>query len=438
MDSRVLLHLCARLARETALHFSAIHVHHGLQTLADEWVGHCRITCEQEAIPCHILRVDARPVPGESPEEAARKARYQALQSVMAAGDVLLTAQHRDDQAETLLLQLMRGCGLPGLAAMPEYASLPPGFVLRPLLTQSRDQLETCAREGKLAWIEDPSNLDQGYDRNFLRHSVFPLLETRWPGLTTSLARTARHCAEARDKLDELTEVWLSQALSGDVTRLDLTVLREHPPMERTMMLRGWLKRNGLRMIPTRQLDQLQTAVIQAAADRNPRLVWPDAEIRRYRHTLYLLIPPLKPIAPVRIDWDGHSPLILPDDNGRLEVTRSTGCGIALDQWHKATLTVGYRQGGEKLCLPGRPVACELKKFLQEQGIPPWIRERLPLIYLDGQLASVAGRWTLAPYQARPEEASLGIDWKTGSERITAKAGSSVTGHTENHDDLLQ
>ncbi len=412
MDSRVLLHLCARLARDTDLHFSAIHVHHGLQTAADDWAAHCRMTCEREAIPCHILRVDARPAAGESPEEAARKARYRALQSLMGSGETLLTAQHRNDQAETLLLQLLRGAGLPGLAAMPEYAPLAPGFILRPLLDQSRHELASYAATGQLEWIEDPSNLDQAYDRNFLRQSVLPLLQSRWPGLTTTLARTARHCAEACDILDERAERWLAAALPDDVSRLDLTVLLEHPPVEQTMMLRAWLKRNGLRMIPTRQLHQLQTSVIPAAADRNPRLVWPEAEIRRYRNTLYLLIPPLKPVASVRMGWDGHSTLTLPDDNGQLAVTRTTGCGIAWDQWQQATLTVGYRQGGETLRLPGRHVEHELKKFLQEQGIPPWVRQRLPLIYLNGQLASIAGRWTLEPYLAKPEEASIRIHWQ--------------------------
>ena len=413
LDSRVLLELCARIARDDGrCSFAAVHVHHGLQAVADDWVTHCQQVCEHHALPCRIIRVDALPLRGQSPEDAARTARYRALQSVLAEGDILLTAQHRDDQAETLLLQLLRGAGLAGLAAMPDYAPLPPGHILRPFLAHTRQELAACAAALQLDWIEDPSNQDQTYDRNFLRQSVWPLLESRWPGLSATLTRTARHCAEAQAMLDQRAAAWLAPALRGGDTRLDLTVLRRHPSSEQALILRAWLKHNGLRMISTRCLAQLQQTVIAAGADRTPHLVWPEAEIRRYRDTLYLLNPPLRPVRPVWLDWPGDASLSLPDDNGQLEVTRTCGSGIALRHWQGAAIRVGYRRGGESIGLPGRHHRHALKKFLQEQGVPPWMRERLPLIYLDSQLASIAGRWTLAAHAASPDEDSVQIHWR--------------------------
>lgn len=413
MDSHVLLHLCARIAETSDLPFAAAHVHHGLQSAADDWAAHCQNTCERYAIPCHILRVNAQAAPGISPEEAARLARYQALQSLMAPGDILLTAQHQNDQAETLLLQLFRGAGLAGLAAMPEYAPLSPGYIVRPLLEYSRNQLHTYARSEQIQWVEDPSNQDQNFDRNFLRQAVWPVLESRWPGLVRTISRTASHCAEALDTLDEQAEHWLNLAMTGsDSTKLDLETLRHHTRNEQTLVLRAWLKRNGLRMVSARLIRQIHLTVMPAGTDRTPRLVWSDAEIRRYRNTLYLIAPPLKPLTRSRMAWDGMASLILPDDNGRMNITPTTGSGISAVRWQTACIQVGYRQGGESIRLPGRHHKHELKKFLQEQGIPPWIRERLPLIYLDGQLASIAGRWVLEPFNAVTGESSVQVDWE--------------------------
>ncbi|MGI9213213.1 MAG: tRNA lysidine(34) synthetase TilS [Methylococcaceae bacterium] len=412
MDSHVLLHLCAQMAETSDVPFTVAHVHHGLQSAADDWAAHCQNTCERYALPCHIIRVNARAAPGASPEEAARMARYQALQALLAPGDILLTAQHQNDQAETLLLQLFRGSGLAGLAAMPEYAPLSPGFIVRPLLEYTRGELHAYAHSEQLQWVEDPSNQDQTFDRNFLRQAVWPVLESRWPGLASTLSRTAAHCAEAHHTLDELAERWLSQAqASPNTTTLDVEQLSRHTRTEQTLVLRAWLKRNGLRMISARLIRQIQTTVMHAGTDRNPRLVWADAEIRRYRNTLYLIAPPLKPLTPIQTPWDGLTPLILPDDNGRLDITPAIGAGIAAEHWQTARIHVGYRQGGESIRLPARHVSHELKKFLQEQGIPPWIRERLPLIYLNGQLASIAGRWTLEPYNAAVGASSVQLDW---------------------------
>ena len=411
LDSRVLLHLCSQLKAQFRISFTAIHVHHGLQAIADEWVEHCRHTAAQSAIPCEVLWVDARPEAGASPEEAARNARYQAFRSVLREGDILLTAQHQNDQAETLLLQLFRGAGLAGLSAMPEYAPLPPGFILRPLLAYSRNALETYARTHDLTWVEDPSNQDQGYDRNFLRQDIWPRLEQRWPALASTLTRTARHCAEAQKTLDDQVQNWLTPNLLPEPGVLELSILQTHSPAEQALILRAWLKHNGLRMVSTRLLQQIQDDMMTARPDRNPKLKWQEAEIRRYRDALYLYSPPLPTVTRQTIRWDGNHTLRLPDDNGRLEITQTLGTGIRLDVWQNSAISVKYREGGENIHLPGRQMRHELKKFLQEQGIPPWIRERLPLIYLDRQLASIAGRWVMRPFVAGTEDRGVEIRW---------------------------
>ncbi|MGB5260270.1 MAG: tRNA lysidine(34) synthetase TilS, partial [Gammaproteobacteria bacterium] len=204
LDSSVLLHAMATLRERFAITLGAVHVHHGLQADADAWANHCRRVCAGYDIPLSVLHADARPVQGESPEAAARHARYTALADWLAPDHCLLTAQHQDDQAETLLLQLLRGAGVHGLASMPVCTAFGEGTHFRPLLLLRRAALHDYALAAGLEWIEDPSNAETGIDRNFLRHAVMPLLQSRWPALSGNLSRSAAHAAEAAGLLDVL------------------------------------------------------------------------------------------------------------------------------------------------------------------------------------------------------------------------------------------
>ena len=197
VDSHVLLHLCASIASLNAK-LVAIYVHHGLQVEADFWAEHCQRTCEALGVACQIVRVNAQPIQGQSPEEAARNARYDALKAFVQSNDVLLIAQHREDQLETVLLQLFRGSGLKGLSAMPACIPFGSGTLLRPLLDVSKQAINSYAIAHELSWIEDPSNLSSDYDRNFLRNEVLPLLKQRWPAVDKTVSRSAKHCAEAQ------------------------------------------------------------------------------------------------------------------------------------------------------------------------------------------------------------------------------------------------
>lgn len=413
LDSHVLLHLCARLAHADRRYaFRALHVHHGLQSAADAWPQHCAAVCAALGVPFKLLRVDARAAPGQSPEEAARLARYGALSAALRAGEALLTAQHADDQAETLLLQLLRGAGLPGLAAMPAVAAFGTTHLLRPLLSVSRTDLVEYAQAQHLHWIEDPSNRDSAFDRNYLRQNVLPLLTARWPSAAHSLSRAARHCAEAQQQLERLADDLLLQAEQGDAeTTLVTDVLRQWAAHEQRLVLRRWLNRQGFRAPATRVLQRVVDEVLTAAPARNPLVSWPEGSIRRYRQRLYAL-PPLPAFdASTCLNWAAQTPLTLPG-NGVLHGQATHGVGVRADWIQSGNCTVRYRQGGERCRLPGRHGQHTLKKLLQESAVPPWWRDRLPLLYLDDQLAAVADVWVCAPFAATADQPAVRLSWQ--------------------------
>ncbi len=419
LDSRVLLRLCAGLrGLEPGFSFTAVHVHHGLQAAAEEWSQRCHETCAEEGVPFRLLRVDARPRPGQSPEEAARAARYRALSTLMAESDALLTAQHQDDQAETLLLQLLRGAGLPGLAAMPERAAFGPGFLLRPLLGCARRELREYAEAHRLDWVEDPSNLDLGYDRNFLRHAVIPLLARRWPAVNATLSRSAQHCAEAQATLCALAQDLCRAALDPERGTLRVDRMRGYSEADQRLVLREWLKAAGFRMPSSRVLEQVVKGALGASPGRSPAVRWSEGEIRCYRDELHLL-PVLAPFDPAAVmAWDGISPLRLPDANGELMACLTDGPGIAASAWAAGRIEVRYRQGGELCRLAGREGSRDLKKLFQEAGIPPWVRERTPLVYIDGRLAAVGGSWVCQAFAGAQGGRNIALTWRAPWEGV--------------------
>jgi tRNA(Ile)-lysidine synthase len=412
MDSHVLLHLCAALRDTgTPFEFHAIHVHHGLQREADAWSEHCAAICQAHAIPLLNLKVDARAKPGESQEDAARTARYAAIAAHLAAGDLLLTAQHRDDQAETLLLQLLRGAGLAGLAAMPAWAPLGPGSLARPLLEHSRAELLAYAHAQKLAWIEDPSNQNERYDRNFLRRRILPVLQQRWPSCAKTLSRSARHCAEASQRLDELAQDLYQSTLRADGQSLSIAKLQAFHRADQKLVLRHWLKASGLRMASAALMDRILHEALPAAPGKNPVIAWREGEVRRYRDGLHLLAPLPAFDASLDLPWDGAAPLTLPDGNGVLSASLVDGMGLNPLIWSTADIRIRYRQGGERCRLPRRAGSHELKKLFQEAGIAPWLRERAPLVYLNGELAAVAGWWVCQSCAGEADARNIALAW---------------------------
>ncbi len=406
-DSHVLLHALAAIQDQLpGTEISALHVNHGLAEEADRWAAHCAQVAAGLGVAFQTVPVDGLGEAGESPEAAARRARYHVFAQSMAAGDGLLLAHHEDDQAETLLLQLFRGAGLRGLAAMPQHTAFSAGWLGRPLLGLSRRDLRDYAKAAKLNWIEDPSNQSVDFDRNFLRHNIIPELLPRWPALPRTLARAAQHQSAASRLLDELAVADL-QALQGShagcLSICALTVLSRE---RQDNLLRYWIRRQGISLPSCVQLQRIHAEVLSAREDAQPQVGWANSLIRRYRDDLYLLSAGSDGRKGEPQAWDLKTELNLLD--GRwLKPVPYKGAGLKASLQGRADVSVRFRQGGE-VCRPlGRKQAHRLKTLWQEWGVPPWQRNRVPLIYVGEEIAQVIGYCICEPWQAEADEAGL-------------------------------
>ena len=417
-DSHVLLHALTRLGDHFSASIRAVHVHHGLHPAADQWLAHCQVECERLGIELTAIRLALQLARGDSLEAVAREGRYRAMAELLAPGDILLTAQHQDDQAETLLLQLLRGSGPSGLAAMPEQAPLGKGLLVRPLLHFGRDELAAYARQEGLKWVEDDTNADYRFDRNYIRHKLAPVIARRWPAFSKTLSRSARHCAEAQQLIDQLAITDLARVQHEDQHTLSVSALNELPRPRCRAVLRQWLRQQGFRLPSARKLDCILDEVLGASADRSPLVGWSEAEIRRYRDRLFVLVP-LPPHNPERIlPWHEGSALSLPAGLGRLSAEQHRGGGIDPERWRQGVVEVRFRQGGERCRCQGEPMQRTLKYLFQELGLPPWLRDRVPLIYLDGELAVVGPYYYCEPFVASPDQTGIRIRWE-GDAAIT-------------------
>ncbi|MFN2338825.1 MAG: tRNA lysidine(34) synthetase TilS [Gammaproteobacteria bacterium] len=407
VDSHALLHALASRRAVLRMPLGAVHVNHGLHGHSPAWAEHCRRVCAELGVDFVLLAGDARPATGESPEAAARNLRYGLLRDWLPVNALLLSAHHQDDQAETLLLQLLRGAGPKGLSAMPAAVPLGEGSLLRPLLDCGRDDLLAYARAQGLAWLEDPSNADTRLDRNFLRHHLLPELKTRWPATAAVLARSAGLCAEAAELQEQVARQDLADATGGRPGTLSVAVLQDLPEARRRNLLRHWLRTMGFSLPSRAVLGRILAEVLAARADAEPCVHWPGAEVRRYRDDLYALAPLAPPPAGAGRDWAPGEVLELA--GGTLRADTATGQGLRLTPG--TCLQVRFRQGGEQIRLPGRDHHHTLKQLFQERGIPPWERERLPLLYLGKELVVVADLWVVAGHQAGPGEPGWIIHW---------------------------
>jgi len=396
LDSHVLLHaLRATLDRRGDTRpLLAVHVHHGLQPQADEWIVHCETVCAALGVSLSVARVTVTEA-GQGLEAAAREARYRALAAAMQPRDLLLTAHHQDDQAETLLLQLLRGAGPAGLAAMPRLAPFGPGWLGRPLLDRPRRALEAHARDAGLAWVEDPSNTDPRFDRNYLRQEILPRLAERWPGASARLAAAAANQADALEQLDALAREDGERGRGEAPGTLSVQALRRLRRGRCRNLLRLWLRDKGLAAPPQARMDAILDEALTAGPDRVPCVAWPGVEVRRYRDDLYAMQPlPAPPREP--IPWDLRSPLTIPGLGLGLDPAPLAAAGITPERC-AGPVTVRFRRGGERIRLPGRGHSAALKTLMQAAGMPPWERERLPLVYVGEVLVAAGTRWMADP-----------------------------------------
>ncbi|MDO8292567.1 MAG: tRNA lysidine(34) synthetase TilS [Gallionella sp.] len=422
VDSVVLLHLLHQLAPRFSWRLSALHVHHGISQNADAWADFCTGLCAQHAIPLHIEQVDIAPLRKHGIEAAARKLRHAAF--ARQACDFVALAHHADDQAETLLLQLLRGAGVKGAAAMPVLSRVEGPVLsrskrplladragspnlLRPLLHCSRREILAYAAAHQLQWIEDESNADDSYPRNFLRHRVLPLLGERFPACRDTLARSAQHFAEAGVLLDDLARLDAAQAIHTDT--LAVAALQALSQPRAKNLLRYFLHSIGAPMPQTVQLDDMLQQLCGAREDAAVCITYGDWQVRRYQGRVHVLRALGEFDRSLVLTWHGEAELEWPALAARLCLNQTRGAGISLAKLRRAAVTLRLRSGGETLRPDPHAVTRTLKNLLQEHHVPPWQRERLPLLYCGEELVCIPGVAVAAEYQASADEAGISL-----------------------------
>jgi tRNA(Ile)-lysidine synthase len=370
IDSVVLLHQLSRHRR-----VSAIHVHHGLSPNADAWTRFCRSFCKRLGVPLVVRKVSVRRAAGKGLESAARDARYEAF--LASPFDVIALAHNLDDQAETVLMNLLRGAGTRGASGMAEHSRRGGKVLWRPLLGKTRKEIEAYARKQRLEWIEDESNADESLTRNFIRRSVGPLLEKKFPRWKESLARAAKHIAKKEAGREEL--------------------------------LREFLRSKGLKSPSAAKLAELLKQL--ASGGKKISVAHDGVTLRMYRGKVSIdersegaRFAPL--------EWKGERSLKIPALGGELRFVRSRGKGIAVDPSAENPFSVRLRAGGERLQPDPRRPRRTLKNLFQEAGVPPFERERLPLLFCGEDLVWVPGLGVDARYQARAGARGVLPEWR--------------------------
>ncbi len=413
LDSSVLLHLLAHDPTIRDRGLRAIHVHHGLHAQADDWAEHCVEHCHALGIALDVVKVEVQRDSGLGPEAAARHARRQAFAEVLRSGETLALAQHRDDQAETFLLRALRASGPDGLASMRPWQRFADGWMWRPLLDTPREALADYAAHHDLRWIEDPSNTDTALDRNFLRHRVLPLLRERWPRADAAFARSAALALDASELLAAQDETLLASVREENSGALSVPALLGLPAAQRARLLRHWVAILGWPPLPAEGVVRIEADLLGsrsagpagAGDGRTPRFAWRSVEIRRWRDALHAIDTGRALPSPWSCLWDGREPLTLP--NGDTLTLRGA-------ESFPAPLEVHARRGGERILLPERGHHHTLKHVLQEQGIPPWERARMPLLSTsDGILLAAGDRIRSAGFGHWLESQGARLAWSS-------------------------
>ncbi|PKF56357.1 tRNA lysidine(34) synthetase TilS [Alteromonadales bacterium alter-6D02] len=429
IDSVVLLDLIVKYINNRIdnqhLELLAIHVNHGLSDRADEWADFCVTRCKEYGVECVVecVDVDAK---GLGIEAAARQARYQAIAKHVTSQSVVLTAQHQDDQAETLMLALKRGSGVLGLGAMPPVLNFARGKLIRPLLTISRQQIEAYATSEQLPWVEDSSNQQNCFDRNFLRNEVLPQLNQRWPSFNYNLARSSEMCRDSQELLDEIAAADLNDAMiTGDC--LAINELVELSQVRRNNLIRFWLRQHDLELPSQAVLHQITTQILEAKADSDPVIELGEWQVRRYRQRMFLIKPQVVSEEQSQIlEWDCQSELTLPRKLGSLKAGQGlsqikpvdeVNQVIKLKQPHAdVQVTIRFNISGSTKAWPQqRQKRRTIKKLLQEYGVPTWQRQHIPYLFYGEQLVAALGLWVERDFSVNlsgDSEAEFIVNWK--------------------------
>lgn len=410
LDSTVLLYSLSRIESARRTGIIALHANHGLHEDADLWLQRCRSLCDGWGLGFESVRLQLPATAKTGIEAAARSLRYEWLARQLPANGILLTAHHLNDQAETVLANLFRGAGSHGLRGIHRMRRLGAGWVWRPLLGVERSALARYARQQGLDWIEDPANRDLRYTRNVLRHDILPAVEKTWPGVLRALGRHAEVSAETAALLDEFAHSDLKsieRPARPPFFVLSVPTLVKLSKPRCLNLMRYWFRCCGFEVPSKARLLRVFECLINMEPPSTTVLSWKGVEVRRYRTLLYLS-PPLTapPIAPT--PWDGVTPLAV--NHGQLVATPVMGRGIRASAWQAGPITVRSRTGGERVLPQGSRYHRKLKTLLQEKGVPPWERDRIPLLYIGDELVSVVGLCYCAPYAASAGERGVEVD----------------------------
>jgi tRNA(Ile)-lysidine synthase len=406
IDSQVLLHALTQLYQQKRIsnQITVCHVNHGLSENAATWQAFAQQQCANLPVKFVVKSVQVKGKPQQSLEALARDARYLALKLVNDHQSIVLTGHHSDDQSETLLLALKRGAGLKGLAAMSAQTELGKHLLIRPFLTVSRTVIEAYARMHQLSWIEDESNLDERFDRNFIRHQLMPLLQSRWPSIKTTINRSASHCAAGQELLDELGHEDLVNCRYSE-TSLNIDTLKKLSTARFNNVIRFFMATKSCLMPSVEQLNQVKLQ-LTAKQDKSPEISVGDHTLRRYKQALYLT----RKYQDIS-DWQTSIDLsqqvfdiLLPDNIGVLNCQQirvnSDAIGIILPKDNqKVTLRFNHNN---PVCLPNfRHKSRQLKKVLQELSIPTWQRKRIAFLYYDDELVAAINHFICQPFVAK-------------------------------------
>jgi tRNA(Ile)-lysidine synthase len=414
LDSTVLLRLLVETNKTLPFQLRAQHVHHGLSPNADTWVDFCAEVCKKLNVPLTISKLKLNKNSGLGIEATAREARYKAL--LDSDADFVCLAHHQDDQAETLLLQLARGAGVKGLAGMGAVNEK----LLRPFLDAPRSALEAYAKQHDLAWIEDESNADTKFDRNFMRHEILPALTKQYPAIRQTIGRSAQHMAEANDLIDEIAAQDVQSCLQNGILSLQQLNLRLLQALSKARIhnaLRWWLVQNDCNLPSAAQLLQISQQLFSAKTDAMVKIKVSNSHtLQRYRECAFLQ-KNIEAAPVINLLWQGEDVVQLPDGSS-LMFSQTLGQGFALNRVPNIKLRIQYRQGGERFRPDlGRP-SRSLKTVLQTCEIPPWQRVQLPLIFMDETLVMIPNLGVDclvdASYQAKPNEMGLMVNWQLG------------------------
>ena len=377
-DSTALLTALFELKESLNINIMALHVNHGLHPASNQWQDHCERYCKSLGIHLETRRISPEPQSGEGLEAEARRLRYRIVAELLGSNEIFLTAHHLNDQAETLLLNLMRGSGVDGLAGMPKNRSLGNGQLARPLLEFRMESLKEYLVERGINWIEDPSNANMDYDRNFIRHELITAIEKRWPGANEQLANSAVLCREASTVLGKWAQNKLESSLPH-LQVLDLSHINGRDE-EFRMLIRQWLRMNRAPSLPGKRLVELCEQSAHASSQSRLSIEWQGWEIRQYRHCLWLQ-EPNHPTPLIDNSWKEPTRLRLGTNSGTIEFTGS-------GKLPRAELTVRARSGGDSLLMPG-PCRRKVKDLLRESGFPPWLRAFVPVVAAGDEVLAV-------------------------------------------------